>query len=264
MSEPRGNGGHRLSPEERLALRPSMERPPLDVDERTIADIGGVVFMNKPPGWPTSGRHLHDEVCLQHALMRAAGKMVWAVHQLDGDTSGLNVFVRRKELVPRWQDLLHFPTAQKEYLALVHGRVERSMKLDAPIGRRADGSWGVARDGKPALTLVYPVVVGADVSLVRVQLRTGRTHQIRVHMSDAGHPLVGEFWYNDAPCTLAPRHMLHAWRTSFKRWEGAQAVVAAVEEDFRETAERLGVPVPTAVDGTPTTEAIVVPRVAAP
>lgn len=241
-----------LSPEARLALRPRRPREEFEVSAQQIAEIDGVLFMNKPAGWPTSGRHLHDEACLQYRLMKHVGRMVWAVHQLDGDTSGVNVYVRRKELVPRWQDALHFPKARKEYLALVHGRLERSLKLDRPIGRRADGSWGIADDGKHALSLVYPVAYTDAFTLVRVQLRTGRTHQIRVHMSDAGYPLVGEFWYNDAPCTVADRHMLHSWRTAFQRWAPAQAVVAAVPEDFLACAQRLGVPVDEFIDGAPT------------
>lgn len=244
--------GAALSPEQRLAIRPSMPQPELSVEAQLIADVDGVLFVHKPAAWPTSGRDLHDPNCLQYRLMQHYGRMVWAVHQLDADTSGLNVFVRRKELVPRWQNELHFPKARKEYLAIVHGRLERSLKLAEPIGRRADGSWGVAVEGKPALTLVYPVAVGEAHTLVRVQLRSGRTHQIRVHMSHAGYPLVGEFWYNDAPCTLAPRHMLHAWRTHFSRWEGASVAVVEPPQDFVACAAGLGVAVPATIDDTST------------
>lgn len=249
-----------LSPEERLKLRPSAPREDFRVDDHLVADIDGVIFMDKPAAWPTSGRHLHDEVCLQHRLMTHYGRMVWAVHQLDGDTSGLNVFVRRKELVPKWQDMLHYPKARKEYLAIVHGRIEKSMKIDKPIGRRKDGSWGIADDGKSALTLVFPVAQVGDFTLVRVQLRTGRTHQIRVHMSDAGYPLVGEFWYNDAPCELAPRHMLHAWRTAFTRFPCATMVHTRLPEDFRACAQRLGIEIPDEIDGTSTVDAGFVPK----
>lgn len=235
--------------EERVAIRPKQPRQEFLLDDHVIAERDGIFFMNKPAGWPTSGRHLHDEECLQHRLMKRAGKMIWAVHQLDGDTSGLNVYVARKELVPRWQKRLRFPEARKEYLAIVHGKVTHPLKLTAPIGKRDDGSWGVSPAGKDALTLVRPVVTTASHSLVQVHLRTGRTHQIRVHMSDAGHPLVGEFWYNAAPCTQAPRHMLHAWRTRFDRAQDPERVLAAVPADMLQVAETLGLAIPETVDG---------------
>lgn len=235
--------------EERVAIRPKQPRQDFVVEDHLIQEADGLFFMNKPAGWPTSGRHLHDEDCVQHRLMKRAGKMVWAVHQLDGDTSGLNVYVGRKELVPRWQKRLRFPEARKEYLALVHGRVAEPLKLTAPIGKRDDGSWGVSSSGKEALTLVRPVIATDAYSLVQVHLRTGRTHQIRVHMSDAGHPLVGEFWYNTQPCTIAQRHMLHAWRTRFDKALDPERVIAAVPADMLAIAELLGIAIPECIDG---------------
>lgn len=245
---------------QRIALRPKQPLVAFEVQEQIIGEHEGVLFMNKPAGWPTSGRSLQDEECLQHRLMNEAGRMVWAVHQLDGDTSGLNVFTRRKDLVPIWQKRLHFPQARKEYLAIVHGRVDQPMRLEALIGRREDGSWGVSKTGKSALTLVTPVAVSDAYSLLRIHLRTGRTHQIRVHMSHAGFPLVGEFWYNDAPCLVAPRQMLHAWRTRFDRQQDPGCVVAAVPEDMLRVAERLGVTIPTQVDGNQTRLSAVYPH----
>ena|SRR5690554_6169307 len=241
-----------LTLEERVAIRPKTERIDFDVEAQIIGELDGVLFLNKPAGWPTSGRSLEDPDCLQHRLMSHAGRMIWAIHQLDGDTSGLNVFTRRRGRVPHWQKRLHFPQARKEYLAIVHGQVRGPLKIDDPIGRRQDGTWGVSEDGKSALTLATPVISTEAYSLLRVHQRTGRTHQIRVHLSHHGHPLVGEFWYNDAPCTLAERHMLHAWRTRFDRQEEPGCVLAAVPEDFREVAAKLGVPVPSMEDGHPT------------
>lgn len=235
--------------QDRIALRPPKDPPDFDVRAQVIGEHDGVLFLDKPAGWPTSGRTLDDARCLQHRLMTEYGKMVWAVHQLDGDTSGVNVFAARKSLVPRWQQRLRFPEARKEYLALVHGEVRTRLRIEDPIGRRPDGSWGVTEGGKSALTLVTPIAANARFSLLRIHLRTGRTHQIRVHLSHHGHPLVGEFWYNDAPCLLADRHMLHAWRTRFDRQQEPGLVVAAVPTDMREVATTLGVPIPAVEDG---------------
>lgn len=251
-----------LSVEERIALRPSLPKADFETEAQIIGEIDSVYFLNKPAGWPTSGRSLDDPDCLQHRMMQHVGRMVWAVHQLDGDTSGLNVFTRKRERVPHWQKRLHFPQARKEYLALVHGEVRGPLKIEDPIGRRVDGSWGVSDSGKSALTLVTPIATNGNVSLLRIHLRTGRTHQIRVHLSHHGHPLVGEFWYIDAPCTLADRHMLHAWRTRFDRQEEPGRVVAAVPPDMLRVAEKLGVPIPEQEDGDFTQMSATIPHAA--
>lgn len=250
-----------LTLEERVALRPKTERQDFDVEAQIIGELDGVLFLNKPSSWPSSGRSMEDPDCLQHRLMTHAGRMIWAIHQLDADTSGLNVFTRRRGRVPIWQKRLHFPQARKEYLTIVHGTVRGPLKIEDPIGRRTDGTWGVSEGGKSALTLVTPIASNDDYSLLRVHLRTGRTHQIRVHLSHHGHPLVGEFWYIDAPCTLAERHMLHAWRTRFDRQEEPGCVLAAVPDDLRQVAEKLGVPIPAVEDGHPTDLSAVIPHV---
>lgn len=239
----------RLDRDARVAMKPPQPRPEFRMEEQIVAVHEGVYFVNKPAGWPTSGRNLEDPECVQYRLMQHTRKKIWAVHQLDADTSGLNVFTHRKSSVHYWQKRLHYPSAQKEYLALVHGRLDQFQKLTAPIGRRPDGTWGTWREGKRALTHVIPVCATPDVSLVRVQLRTGRTHQIRVHLSEIGHPLVGEFWYRDAPCLLAERHMLHAWRTQFDARDAVQRVVVRPPEDWLECAQRLGVEIPDEIGG---------------
>lgn len=233
----------------RVALKPPLARQPFAIEEHIIAAHQGIYFMNKPAGWPTSGRTLDDEACVQFQLMQHTRKKIWAVHQLDADTSGVNVFTHRKSSVPYWQKRLHFPSAQKEYLALVHGRVDQPLTITAPIGRKADGSWGVTANGKSARTQIIPVHANDEFSLLRIQLRTGRTHQIRVHLEHVGHSLVGEFWYNHAPCLLADRHMLHAWRTTFDDRDDIAGVVAPLPEDLRACAQKIGISIPDIIDG---------------
>lgn len=238
-----------MTRDERVAHRPPQPPAPFEMASQVIDSFDGAIFVNKPAGWATSGRSLDDPDCVQYELMQYLGRKIWVVHQLDADTSGLNIFTRPKSTVQVWHARIKYPQAQKEYLALVHGRVDRRMQIDAPIGRRSDGSWGVSPDGKVARTILLPVVASDAYSLLRVQLRTGRTHQIRVHLQHIGHPLVGEFWYNDAPCLLAERHMLHAWRTQFTGVQGLRAVVAGVPEDFVACAQRLQVGLPSELDG---------------
>ena len=105
---------------------------------------------------------------------------------------------------------------EKTYLALVHGRVERQGTVDLPIALR-DGSKIVrctSPDGKPAVTHYRPLSVFDDISLVELKLETGRTHQIRCHMSSIGHPLLGDDLYGGSP-ELISRQALHCAEMRF-------------------------------------------------
>ena len=86
----------------------------------------GLWVLNKPADLPTSGRTLQDPDCLQHRLIQFHGSMVWAVHQLDADTSGLNLFVTAKHLVGIHKERLSWPQAEQRYLASLPsvGRVD--------------------------------------------------------------------------------------------------------------------------------------------
>ena len=75
----------------------------MDLESRTLERAGNLWVLAKPPGIPTSGRHLDDPDCLQTHLIQAHGGMVWAVHQLDADTSGVNIFVTEKRGVRAFQ-----------------------------------------------------------------------------------------------------------------------------------------------------------------
>lgn len=246
----------------RVAARPPRPRPDFAIEDHLIEMRDGIYFVDKPAGWPTSGRTLEDEACVQYRLMEHTRKKIWAVHQLDADTSGLNIFTHRRSSVHDWQKRLRYPSSEKEYLAIVHGRLDTPRKIHTPIGRRQDGTWGVHPTGKAACTHVIPVHATDDFSWVRVRLRTGRTHQIRVHLSDIGHPLVGEFWYNDAPCLLAERHMLHAWRTEFDARDDLACAIARPPADFLHCAQTLFGDIPESVDGESLAQSIIRRRAA--
>ncbi len=178
-----------------------------------LVESDGLLIVDKPPGLPTSGRHLEDPDCLQFWLMDRHGGMVWAVHQLDADTSGVNVFATRKPLVPELQARLRSPNGEKIYLAIVHGdpRWDRA-NCTEPIGLVGERSLGVHPAGRPAHSAFAVVDRTEHHAMVEARLFTGRTHQLRIHLAHLGHPLVGEEWYRSEPCTVHPRQALHAWR----------------------------------------------------
>lgn len=192
----------------------------------------GVIAVIKPAGWLTiPGREGIDAggpPVLRDWLSRAiGGDPVWVVHRLDIETSGVIVFARHADAHRRINALFESRVAQKEYWALVAGRPALpSFKLDAPVG------------DKDSLTLVDVLEPGAVGSWVRARPKTGRRHQIRQHLSGAGHAILGDREYG-APTEVVlaggarleiGRVALHAHALSLPGW-GEWRV--APPEDFR-------------------------------
>ena len=146
------------------------------------------------------------------------------VHRLDRDTSGLMVFARtpsaQRALAPQFND----HTVERVYVAIVHGaitarRIETHLILDRGDGLR--GSFGLFRrpkgdmpgDAREAITEVKPIEALRGATLIECRLETGRQHQIRIHVAELGHPIVGENVYirdYKGPKIEAARTMLHA------------------------------------------------------
>ncbi len=187
----------------------------LDIEPFILSRTEDLFILNKPHGWPTTGRTVEDDDCIQLHLIRYHGAMVWALHQLDADTSGICCFTSRKDWVQPIKTLWSHPETTKEYTAVVHGRPSwQSIDVDAPIGKDPTGQLGVHPDGKDARSHFEVIDSHNDFSLLRALISTGRTHQIRIHLQHLGHSLVGEEWYRSPPCNLHPRQALHASRLS--------------------------------------------------
>jgi 23S rRNA-/tRNA-specific pseudouridylate synthase len=217
----------------------------LDLERRILHEKGGLLVLDKPHGLPTAGRTLRDPDCLQYQLMERHGGPVWAVHQLDADTTGLNVFATRKKLVPELQRRMRSPVGTKTYLAIVHGEPhwdEREVSL--PIGWVDERSLGVVAGGKAASSAFLVLDRSGGFAMVQGRLFTGRTHQLRIHLASLGHPLVGEEWYRDPPCTVHPRQALHAWRLQLGPGTGPDQFFCALAPDLVERAEALGLAIP--------------------
>lgn len=226
-----------------------MDKTPVpDLEFRIVHEHEGVIVVDKPPLLPSTGRRLDDPRCLQWAMIqRNRGNMVWAVHQLDTGTSGLNVFVTKKSLVPIWQERLRGSSAKKRYVGLIHGRLpELRRTVDAPIGWTGDPPnrrWGIARKGKAARSHFEELSAAPDgsASAITVRIETGRTHQIRVHLEHLGLALVGEPFYRSPPCEAHDRVALHAWKLRFVDGERPSAFDARVPDDLRTLGASLGV-----------------------
>lgn len=153
------------------------------------------------------------------------GPRVRPVHRLDRDTSGLMVFALTPDAERKLVAAFREHSIERKYHAVVRGIVEQEMTIESILIRdRGDGLRGSAKpgetpeDGQRALTRVRPVeVIAGKFTLVECELETGRTHQIRIHLCEAGHPLCGEKMYTHRPGerptpdeSRAPRQALHA------------------------------------------------------
>jgi len=147
------------------------------------------------------------------------------IHRLDRDTSGLMVVVKtdraRTSLVAQWQAR----TVEKGYIALVYGEVEEEeATIDAPIGRDPQNRKKMAaiRGGREAITHLKVAERLRGATLLDLDLETGRTHQIRVHLAFIGHPIAGDALYNrhiglyGGKSAVADRQFLHAARLAFR------------------------------------------------
>ncbi|MDX1381107.1 MAG: RluA family pseudouridine synthase, partial [Xanthomonadales bacterium] len=151
-------------------------------------------------------------------------------HRLDKDTSGALVIARTLTAHAALVRQLQARTVSRIYQALARGEIDAPGRVDAPIGRHpADRKrMAVVRSGRGAVTHYRVLQRYTGFTLLEVSLETGRTHQIRVHLSHLGHPLVGDPVYArrvkraEVPDHVLesvrafPRQALHAWRLSFR------------------------------------------------
>ena len=231
---------------ETLAFRP--EDIPLDI----VYEDDTLLVADKPAGLVVHPGSGNWQGTLLNALLRHAPPLqhlprAGIVHRLDKDTSGLLVVAKTLEAQTALVRQLQARSVKREYLALVHGNVARAGKVEAPIGRHptARTRMAVVSRGKPAVTHYEIIARGEYATLLRCRLETGRTHQIRVHMREIGHPLVGDPVYGakrKVPQLEFQRQALHAERLELSHPAHGRRVhwQAALPEDMKELMGRLG------------------------
>jgi 23S rRNA pseudouridine1911/1915/1917 synthase len=230
----RVRGGEEVRVSARLAPRSHAlaEALPLDV----VFSDPALIIVNKPPGLvvhPGAGNPRHT---LQNALLALDPGLVLVpraglVHRLDKDTSGLLVVARTPEAHAALVAALAAREISRQYRAICTGVMTGGGTIDEPIGRHRTQRvrMTVRRDGRPAVTHYRVLRRFRAHTEVSVELETGRTHQIRVHLSHAGFPLIGDRLYGGrrripAGCSPAlaaelaafPRQALHAARLALK------------------------------------------------
>ena len=197
-------------PEEEMSIEPV--KGALNI----VFEDAHLLALNKPPFMPVHPVKQHQTDTLAnrvayYAAQRGEDYVFRALNRLDRNTSGLVLVCKDRFCINKLKGAV-----EKTYLALVHGRVEQQGTVDLPIALR-DGSKIVrctSPDGKPAVTHYRPLSVFDDISLIELKLETGRTHQIRCHMSSIGHPLLGDDLYGGSP-ELISRQALHCAEMRF-------------------------------------------------
>ncbi len=176
-----------------------------------------LIVVNKPEGMKTHGNQ-PDEIALLNHVSAYVEQTCYVVHRLDMETSGLVLFAKNPFILPILNRLLEKKEIAREYWALVEGQVgSKELIFQDKIGRdRHDRRKRVLdpKNGQYAETQLSRLKQFPNkTSLVRCKLKTGRTHQIRVHLSHHKHPILGDPLYNSKSKTS--RLMLHAFRLSF-------------------------------------------------
>lgn len=204
----------------RVASREVSERDRVTIAEalpeiEVIRETREWVAVNKPAGIPTQPARDRKQRSLEE-LMRARYGAIWLVHRVDTQTSGVVVFARTREAAARLSSLFASREIRKTYLAVVEGAVPHELTIETPIG------------GKDAHTVVRPLRQLEGMTLIEAEIRTGRMHQIRVHMKSVERPVVGDRRYGST--MPAPRMLLHAWKLAHAGFGGE--LVAPAPGDF--------------------------------
>jgi 23S rRNA pseudouridine1911/1915/1917 synthase len=198
---------------------------PEPIDLRVIYEDADLLVIDKPAGMVTHPAHGARSGTLANALLAHAGSLPGdarrpgLVHRLDRDTSGLLVVAKREESLRALAAAMKARRIEREYLGLVCGVPRhRTGTIEGPIGRdpRNRLKYDIVGDGKPAITDYTVLAEFPAHAELLFRLRTGRTHQIRVHLAAAGHPIPNDPVYGRREARFAlPGQALHAWRLAF-------------------------------------------------
>jgi 23S rRNA pseudouridine1911/1915/1917 synthase len=234
-----------------VAATPVAEEIPLDI----LFQDPDIFVINKPTGLVVHPGAGHDRGTLVNALLHHVTDLSGIggelrpgiVHRLDKGTSGVMVVAKHDAAHQELARQFHDREVEKEYVALVWGLVHQRKRIDIPIGRDPVHREKIstrARRARSAVTRVTWARHVPGVSLLRIAIQTGRTHQIRVHLNSIGHPIVGDALYGGihrrVPHDLRAlqrltRPFLHAERLAFSHPRTAEPLefTAPLPDDLR-------------------------------
>jgi len=234
--EVRVNSG-RVKPEYRLKPGDRIRLPPVRVSEKkapipqplefpVIYEDAALLVIDKPAGVAVhGGSGVSYGVIESLRAARPQAKVLELAHRLDRDTSGLLIVAKKRSALVELHRLLREGAVEKVYVAVVKGLLKEPLEIREPLHRYVSATGErrvrVGEGGREAVTRVKPLKANDHYSVLEVGLLTGRTHQIRVHLAHAGHPILGDDKYGDFPLNHAlakdgvRRLFLHARRLGF-------------------------------------------------
>jgi len=235
--EVRVNSG-RVKPEYRLRAGDRIRVPPVRVSERkppsakplglpVVFEDPALIVIDKPSGVAVhGGSGVSFGVIESLRAERPQAKFLELAHRLDRDTSGLLMIAKKRSALVELHRMLREGEVDKRYLAVVKGawsgQEEISASLHKYVTSQGERRVAVREDGQAALTRVKALKAKDSASLLELRLMTGRTHQIRVHLAHAGHPVLGDDKYGDFDLNRSlakagvKRLFLHASRLSLR------------------------------------------------
>lgn len=196
-----------------------------------LGDNPQYLVVNKPAGILSNKKQSLEELIRKNRH----DPKIQAIHRLDRDTSGAILFAKSQAVFETFKDLFREQQIKKDYLGICWGELSFEHKtIRTPL------------DGLTAITHIKKLQSRKGLSLIQLGLETGRTHQIRKHLAQIGHPLWGEREYLSLAFTEkavhSPRQMLHGWKLAFRDPWSSQPknFTAPLPEDFKKAASQAG------------------------
>ena len=247
---------------------PRREEPPCLHETLPILYEDEYILAVNKPGDLLS--HPTDQILLNSVTSilsrQFKGRSLHLVHRLDRETSGVLLFAKNPDSARALSDQFSQRLIEKEYLAIVSGAVSwKEIKVDLPLGKEGleIKVRQTAGQGLPAITEFHRQDANQGFSLVRALPKTGRLHQIRVHLAQMGHPVLGDKLYTgkgeiymkavrkemglkDLQFLGAKRQMLHSWKLTMRHPKSEQktALVAPLPQDFLECLKQHALSIP--------------------
>lgn len=195
----------------------SVNIEPIKMELDIVYEDEDLIIVNKPPHMPTHPSEGHYCDTLANGLAyyfksKGEERVFRAVNRLDKDTSGIMAVAKNKYAHARLCDEIADGTLRRRYTAIVRGDIDHDGVVDAPIGRAGDSTIKreVRVDGQNAVTHYKVFKRLGEYTVLGLELETGRTHQIRAHMTYLGHPLLGDWLYGEEDKDLFERQALHS------------------------------------------------------
>ena len=226
------------------------ENIPIEV----IYEDSDIVVVNKPKGMVVHPGNGNLDGTLVNAIMAKCGDSLSGiggeirpgiVHRIDKDTSGLLIVAKNDKAHVNLSEQIKAHKVKKTYIALVRGVVrENEATIDMPIGRSKTDrkKMAVCKDGKNAITHIKVLKRWEHYTLLQVNIETGRTHQIRVHLSYIGYPIIGDYTYSNGKNEFGVvGQCLHAQKLEFKHPRTGEVLKLEAElpKYFKDVLEKL-------------------------